>query len=141
MPIQNLGPRAAHDAMTKDKSHVFVDVRTPEEYDQGHPAGAVNVPWALLDPASGQMAHNPAFLSTMRKHYEPATKLYVSCQSGMRSMNACRELQEAGFQSLVNVDAGFGGKRDPMGNLAAPGWRDAGLPVETSRSTWMQLKA
>jgi hypothetical protein len=59
----------------------------------------------------------------------------------MRSMNACRELQEAGYASLVNVDGGFGGKRDPMGGLAAPGWRDAGLPVETTRSTWSQPKA
>ena len=141
MAIQNLDPRAAHDALSRDKGPCFVDVRTPEEYDQGHPAGAINVPWALVDPHTGQMAHNPAFLPTMRKHFPPATKVYASCLSGVRSMNACRELEGAGFQNLVNVDGGFGGKRDPMGQLATPGWRDAGLPVETARSTWSTLKA
>lgn len=141
MPIQNLDPRAAHEAMAKDKGHVFVDVRTPDEYDAGHPAGAVNVPWALVDPRTGQMAHNAAFLSTISKHFPPATKVYASCLSGVRSMNACRELESAGFQQLVNVDGGFGGKRDPTGRATAPGWRDSGLPIETSRSTYATLKA
>jgi hypothetical protein len=51
-------------------------------------------------------------------------------------MNACRELEAAGYKKLVNVAGGFGGKRGPMGDIVAPGWSDAGLPVEATRSTY-----
>jgi rhodanese-related sulfurtransferase len=136
MAIEDLEPKAAHAAMSADKHHVFLDVRTVEEYDRGHPAGAVNVPWALLDPRTGQMAHNAGFLAAAQKVAEPAQTVYASCQSGIRSMNACKELQAAGYTRLVNVAGGFGGKRGPMGNVVAPGWQDAGLPVETTRSNY-----
>jgi hypothetical protein len=54
----------------------------------------------------------------------------------VRSLHALHELEGAGYADLVNVSTGFGGKRGPMGNVIAPGWRDAGLPVETTPSTW-----
>ncbi len=141
MTIRSLDARAAHAAMAAESGHCFVDVRTAEEYAQGHPAGSVNVPWAVVDPRTGQMAHSPDFLPAMQKHVPPGTTVYASCLSGVRSMNACRELQEAGYQQLVNVEGGFGGKRDPMGRVAAPGWRDSGLPVETQPTTFPAGKA
>jgi rhodanese-related sulfurtransferase len=136
MAIQDLDPAAAHAAMSADKHHVFLDVRTVEEYDRAHPAGAVNVPWALLDPRTGQMAHNAGFLEAAQQVAKPEQTVYASCQSGIRSMNACRELEAAGYKKLVNVAGGFGGKRGPMGDLVAPGWSDAGLPVVATRSTY-----
>ena len=140
MPIESLDPKAAHEAMARDASRVFVDVRTEQEYDAGHPAGSVNVPWALIDPGTGQMSPNPAFVSTM-KHVAPAgATIYASCQSGVRSLNACKALEAAGWSKLVNVSSGFGGKRDPTGRVVVPGWREAGLPVENTPSTYSQLK-
>jgi rhodanese-related sulfurtransferase len=136
MAIQDLDPKAAHQAMSAGEEHVFLDVRTAEEYDRGHPAGAINVPWALLDPRTGQMVHNDDFLEAAREVASPGQTVYASCQSGIRSMNACKELEAAGYGRLVNVSGGFGGKRGPMGNVVAPGWQDAGLPVDTSRSTY-----
>jgi hypothetical protein len=38
-------------------------------------------------------------------------------------------LQQAGFQDVANVVGGFGGMRDQMGNVIAPGWAASGLPV------------
>ena len=141
MAIESLDPQAAHEAMSKNASRVFVDVRTEQEYDAGHPAGAVNVPWATLDPGTGQMAPNPAFIPTMKKVAPAGATIYASCQSGVRSMNACKALEAAGWSQLVNVSSGFGGKRDPTGRVVVPGWRDAGLPIEMTRSTYPQLKA
>lgn len=140
MPIENLEPRAAHEAMARDAARVFVDVRTMQEYDAGHPAGSVNVPWALVDPRTGQMAPNPKFVSTMRQVAPAGATVYASCQSGVRSLNACRALEAAGWTKLVNVSSGFGGKRDPSGEVVVAGWRDAGLPVETNPSTYSQLE-
>ncbi|MHC4845409.1 MAG: rhodanese-like domain-containing protein [Planctomycetota bacterium] len=141
MAIENLDPAKAHQAMQNESDFVFVDVRTVEEYEQGHPKSAINIPWAVIDPRSGQMAQNPDFLATMQKNVKPGTKVFASCQSGIRSMNACRDLEGAGYTALVNVEGGFGGKRDPTGAISMDGWKDSGLPVESSKSTYGTLKA
>ena len=136
MPIRNLDPKSAHDLMQQSPGHVFLDVRTVEEYDAGHPAGSVNVPWALRDPASGGMAPNPDFVPAVQQRFPKTTRVFASCLGGVRSMNACRALESAGWTDLVNVDSGWGGKRDPSGRIVAPGWKDAGLPVASERSTY-----
>ncbi len=117
----------------------FLDVRTSSEYEQGHPAGAINVPWATVNPVSGQMAPNPDFAPTVQKHFPVDTRMYLSCQAGVRSLNACNELAAVGYENLVNVEGGYGGKRDPMGQVISPGWADSNLPVENNASTYEEL--
>ena len=87
------------------------------------------------------MAHNEDFLPTMRKLCAKDRRLYLSCQAGMRSMNGCKELEADGFSNLVNVDGGFGGRRDPTGALVTPGWQECGLPVTNNASDYETLKA
>ena len=141
MPIESLDPASAHAAMQADSAFVFVDVRTVDEYEQAHPKGSVNIPWAVIDRRSGQMTQNLDFVAIVQRVAQPGTKIYTSCQSGIRSMNACRDLEGAGYTSLVNVEGGFGGKRDPSGAISMDGWRDAGLPVESNKSTYMPTRA
>ena len=43
-------------------------------------------------------------------------------------------LAEAGYTDVTNVRGGFGGARDQSGRVVVPGWRDAGLPVETGQT-------
>lgn len=131
MALENSDPASAHAAMQADPDHVLIDVRTPMEFAQGRPKGSVNIPWAMPDPSSGMMAPNPNFVADVKKIAAGKKTVFVSCQSGGRSMGACRDLANAGFQNLVNIDGGFGGKRDGFGRVVAPGWRDAGLPVES----------
>ena len=140
MPIRSLDPQDAHADMAAAPGHVFVDVRTVQEYDAGHPAGAINVPWAVMDPAAGGMAPNPDFVPTMQKHFAKGTRIYASCQAGVRSLNACNALEAAGYTDLVNVAGGWGGKRDPFGRIVAPGWKDAGLPTDNAPSGYARLK-
>jgi len=142
MPIRELSPADAQAAMSAAPGHVFVDVRTVEEYEGGHPAGTINVPWALRDPASGGMSPNPEFVAVMRKHVPPGTPVFASCQAGVRSLNACRALEQAGYTQLVSVAGGWGGKRDPAtGAIVAPGWKDAGLPTALGPSDYARLRA
>lgn len=140
MPIESLDPKAARAAMAGDESHAFIDVRTVEEYDAGHPEGALNVPWAVRDASTGGMTPNPDFVPTMRKHFAADRRLFLSCQAGMRSMNACRDLEQAGYTQLVNVDGGFGGRRNMIGRVVVPGWVDSGLPVTRETSTYATLR-
>ena len=135
MPIRNLDPKAAHQLMQQSPGHVFLDVRTVEEFDAGHPAGSVNVPIALRDP-SGGMAPNADFVAAVQKRAPKDTCIVASCLGGVRSLNALRALEAAGYSNLVNVDSGWGGKRDPSGRIAAPGWKDSGLPVASEKSTY-----
>lgn len=134
MGIASTDCSGAHEALSSGGPGVLVDVRTVEEYNAGHPAGASNVPWALRGP--GGMAPNPDFVPTMARLHQKAGRLYLSCQAGVRSLNACRDLAAAGFTDLVNVDGGYGGKRDPMGTVVMKGWVDSGLPVEQDKSDY-----
>lgn len=140
MPIRNLDTKAAHADMGGAGEFAFVDVRTIEEYEAGHPEGSVNVPWAVPDPATGQMAPNPDFLPTMQKHFAAGTKLYLSCAAGVRSLHACHDLESAGYSDLCSIDGGFMGKRDPMGQVVHAGWVDSGLPVEHGPSQYHELR-
>lgn len=135
MPIRNLDPQAAHAEMQATPGHAFLDVRTVEEFDAGHPAGAVNVPWALRDP-SGAMAPNPGFVAAVQQRVAKGTRVYASCLGGVRSLNALRALESAGYADLVNVSSGWGGQKDPMGRIVVKGWKDSGLPVASERSTY-----
>jgi rhodanese-related sulfurtransferase len=129
--IREVAPAEAHTTLQQHPEAVYLDVRTEEEFEAGHPAGARNVPIVLLDPASGRPIANPDFLTVVGQHVARTAKLLVGCQAGGRSMRACEVLLQAGYTDVANVRGGFGGARDHGGRLVEPGWRDAGLPVET----------
>ncbi len=113
-----------------DPSILFLDVRSREEFVEGHPQGAVNVPVAEPDEY-GQMAPNPDFVAVVRAlAADPKRTILASCAMGGRSRMACQILEGAGWSSLYNVDGGYGGRRNPiLRTLVVPGWQDAGLPT------------
>jgi rhodanese-related sulfurtransferase len=106
----------------------FVDVRTPEEFADGHVPGAVNVPVSLT--VAGGMAPNAEFVSLMTALFEKNAPLVVSCKAGGRSARAAALLGQAGFDDVSDMSVGFEGKRDPFGR-ALPGWRQEGRDIET----------
>ncbi|HJW70240.1 MAG TPA: rhodanese-like domain-containing protein [Candidatus Binatia bacterium] len=124
MAIRQITPADAARDLAATPGAVYLDVRTPEEFDAGHPAGARNVPVLLLDPATRRPRPNPEFLAVVQRHLAPGTMLLVGCQSGMRSQRACELLADAGYTDLANVRGGFGGSED------AAGWQESALPVE-----------
>ena len=109
----------------------YIDVRSAAEFEQSHPAGAINVPLIDYDEFSGQMEPNPDFLRVMQANFPADTALLIGCQVGGRSMRAAQILESFGFQDVSNVRGGFDGACDPMsGRMLDPGWADSGLPVE-----------
>jgi rhodanese-related sulfurtransferase len=106
----------------------YLDVRSEREFEQGHPAGAANVPLMHAGPAG--MTPNPDFLAVVEKAFSKETQLVVGCQAGGRSARAGQLLEGAGFSQLVDQRAGFGGARDAGGRITEPGWAAEGLPVE-----------
>jgi len=128
MAIKEVTPQQAHDILTKDSSVVYIDVRTEREFANGHPQGAVNIPVAFPDPARGMMM-NADFVKVVEANFARDKKIIVGCQAGPRSNAAAGLLQQTGFQDVSNMLGGFGGMRDPMGSVIAPGWASSGLPV------------
>lgn len=107
----------------------YLDVRSIPEFEQGHPAGAANIP--LMHAQGGRMAPNGDFQKVVTAHFPPDTKLVVGCKSGGRSAQAVGLLTALGYQNLADVRGGFGGERDAMGRTTVAGWAEAGLPVAT----------
>ena len=127
MAIKQVEPPEAAAILKSDPDAVYLDVRTEEEFESGHPAGALNVPVMFMIP--GRPQPNPDFLAVVEKNLPKEKKLVVGCLSGGRSQRACEILEEAGYIDLTNMRGGFGGARDASGQIAVKGWRDAGLPV------------
>lgn len=142
MPIQQLEPQEAKDAMDNAEGAIYVDVRTEGEFAQGHPEGAINIPVAT--PGPGGMAPNPDFLKVVSQILADKNHpIFCGCQMGGRSQMAASLLEQSGYTNLTNVQGGFGGKVE-NGALVIPGWRDSGLPVEmdvTDENSYAALKA
>jgi rhodanese-related sulfurtransferase len=109
---------------------VYVDVRNQLEFEQGHPAGAYNVP-LILETVFGPKP-NEAFVDDVKRHFALDAKLVIGCATGSRSSKAVRLLVNAGFSNAVDLGVGFNGSRDPFGRKS-PGWRDLGFPVEVGQ--------
>ena len=127
MAIKQVDPPEAHTTLAANPDAVYLDVRTEEEFEAGHPTGAINIPVMFLIP--GRPQPNPDFLAVAAKTLPQGKKIVVGCLSGGRSQRACEMLEEAGYTDLTNMRGGFGGARDAGGAIAVKGWRDAGLPV------------
>jgi len=119
----------------------YVDVRTTEEFEAGHPPGAVNVP--LMHAGPGGFVPNPDFVRVMTAAFPTDAKLVLGCKSGGRSARAAQALAGAGFESVLDQRAGWDGTRNPFGQVTEPGWSRAGLPVEEGQPegrSWDALK-
>lgn len=110
-----------------DRGATYVDVRSEPEYVDGHPTGALNVPFLHKGPAG--LTPNPDFLKVMEALFPKDGALVIGCKSGGRSAKAADLLLRAGFVNVVDQRAGFDGVRDAFGALSEPGWKPAGLPT------------
>jgi rhodanese-related sulfurtransferase len=124
--IKHLSVKQAHEQQSGGA--VYLDVRSIPEFEQGHPAGAFNVPLLHLDPATGQMRPNPDFVNVVRANFPQDMPMLIGCKMGGRSAQACEILSSAGYRDLANVLGGFSGAPQ----MGQAGWAQEGLPVETA---------
>ena len=73
----------------------ILDVRTPEEFNQGHLNNALNIDW-LGD-------HFVQDAEKLNKN----KAVYVYCRSGKRSLKASEKLAEMGFKKIYNLEGGY----------------------------------
>ena len=89
--------------METEKDYIILDVRTPEEFREGHIPGAVNVPNESI--GAGEIPELP------RKDQ----LILVYCRSGNRSKQASKKLAQAGYTNITE----FGGIRDWPGEIVS----------------------
>jgi rhodanese-related sulfurtransferase len=137
--IKRISPQEANEKVAE--GWTYVDVRTIEEFAEGHPAGAVNIP--IMHAGAGGMTPNPDFVRVMSAAFEKDAKIVCGCKAGGRSMRAAQALVGEGFTNVLDQRAGWDGARNPFGQVTEPGWSRSGLPTEQGQPagrSWEDMK-
>lgn len=87
------------------RNSVLVDVRTPEEYAEGHVPGAINIEDKLLGRKN--RAYVESILTDKTAH------IYTYCYSGSRSGMAAAFLRQMGYTRAENI-GGYEGYTGPV---------------------------
>jgi rhodanese-related sulfurtransferase len=107
--FKDVSPREAFSIIQgnkKDLNFVILDVRTPEEFGDGHIENAVSIDF--------RGANFRESLSRLDKN-----KVYfVYCKGGVRSGKALEVMKESGFKRVYHLPAGV------------TGWKEKGLPLK-----------
>ncbi|WP_297792708.1 rhodanese-like domain-containing protein [uncultured Eudoraea sp.] len=74
---------------------VLIDVRTPEEYADGHLENAININW-----------YDEDFIDQF-KDIEKGKTVYVYCKKGGRSSSAAELLNSSGYKDVVDLLGGY----------------------------------
>ncbi len=105
LAVTHLTPVGAADLVAHNEVLVL-DVRTPEEFADGHLSGAVNVDYKGETFESGLAA------------LDPGATVLVYCRSGNRSTRSLPALEKLGFARVFHLDGGFNA------------WKDTGQAIE-----------
>lgn len=105
--FETISPLIAVTKMNDEKT-VVIDVREPDEFLKSHIDNAINVPLGKLEER----------LNTLATYKNQP--IIVTCQTGTRSVVACKTLTKAGFEQIFNMQGGM------------QSWEDNKLPIKIS---------
>ena len=121
--------KTAHDLVLEAKAHIkeisledalsdldtkplVLDVREPEEFQQGHLPAALNIPRGMLE---FRMSQEPHLMDRDRR-------IVIYCKTSGRSALAAESLAKLGYNSVHSIAGGF------------DAWCAAGYPTETPKA-------
>jgi molybdopterin/thiamine biosynthesis adenylyltransferase/rhodanese-related sulfurtransferase len=99
---------AQADELRRRPKAVVLDVREPDEYEQGAIPGAVHIPRGTLES------------SVENRITDKSAPVIIHCASGVRSVFAAKTLSDMGYQDVVSVSGGFNKWKDEGRDWAAP---------------------
>ena len=79
----------------KSQNQTIVDIRTPQEYKQGHLKNAVNI--NLFDRS---------FLEEIDK-LDKSEPVFIYCRSGNRTSSASKKMKNLGFEQVYDLKGGI----------------------------------
>ena len=87
---------------------ILLDVREPDEFEQGAVPGSVHIPRGNLEP------------NVENRLTDKDAAVVVMCAGGVRSAFAAQTLQEMGYGDVVSMDGGFNRWKDEGRDWALP---------------------
>lgn len=106
LAAERITPDELHALLQQDKAPLIIDVRSEQEYLEGHVPNAMLIPHEEIGD----------YTETLAEHRDARIVLY--CSTNRRGQIAVDELEQAGFGDLVLLEGAF------------PAWKEAGHPVE-----------
>lgn len=91
---------------------LVLDVREPDEFQQGHLPSAINIPRGMLE---FRMSQDPSLIDRERS-------ILLYCKTSGRAALAANSLKQLGFANVHSVAGGF------------DAWCSAGFPTEIPKS-------
>ena len=89
--FQQISMDAAITQMAEEDNFILLDVRTPEEFADGHIPGAINIPNESI--GENDITELP----------DKEQRIYVYCRSGNRSKQASAKLVNLGYTNVVEI--------------------------------------
>jgi len=100
--IIELDPSEFSQKIKDDVNAVLLDVRTPNEHNDGH------IPNSIL-----MNIYDPAFIDDIQK-LDRNKNYYLYCRSGNRSYQAGQLMIQLGFKNVYNLNSGILGWDEPL---------------------------
>lgn len=94
--MADLSQEEWEEQLENDTDAFVLDVRTPEEMEEGYIPNAFNIDFYLGEE----------FLAELEK-LDKNKSYYVYCRSGNRSGQACTIMNSLGFEKAYNLEGGF----------------------------------
>lgn len=104
-PLQQITPQEFKKLVDSGANYTLVDVRTPDEYREGHIKGSTLLPLDQLEIIE-------------KKIPDKKKAIYVNCRSGARSSQAVQIMQKLGYTQVFNLTGGI------------MLWQNLGYPLE-----------
>ena len=96
--VQEVSTQTAADHIAA--GHVVLDVREPDEYQEGALVGAIHIPRGHLES------------QIEARIIDKATPVVVYCAGGVRSVFAAKTMAELGYEKVESMEGGFGRWKD-----------------------------
>ena len=91
LSFQQISMDAAITQMAEEDNFILLDVRTPEEFSEGHIPGAINIPNENIGE------------SDITELPDKGQRIYVYCRSGNRSKQASAKLVNLGYTNVIEI--------------------------------------
>jgi rhodanese-related sulfurtransferase len=95
MSTTSFNPKEFKKHFKKDQNKVLIDVRTPDEFAEGHLKNAQNIDYL-----------NDDFEKNIQ-HLDKSKNYYLYCRSGKRTAEAAAVMQKLGFENIFVMEGGL----------------------------------
>lgn len=92
---ENLSKEEMEEMMQKNENVVLLDVRSPQEFAEGHMQNAINIPTYEMYEKAEKIIK------------DKNTIIICYCTVGVRSKKALKMLKKLGYNNLYNLDRGM----------------------------------